>query len=88
MEDICRFYTLPKGMLHFLENTLKPRIGAVDETDATTKAHNSTLIEIMQTAAAYCRLLGKHKEADILDRCTHVATAHTKSKGFVTALEY
>ena len=77
MGDICRCFTLPKGMLHFPESTLEPRIGAIDETDETTKAYNSILVKIIQTAAAYCRLLGKHETAGFLDRCAHGATAST-----------
>ena len=87
IEDICQCYLLPKNMLHLPDNTLKPRIGAIDEADETTKAHNSILVKIIQTAAAYCRFLGKHETAGFLDRCAHGATASTKTNGKVTALK-
>ena len=66
---------------------MKPRFGAIDETDETTKAHNSTLVLIFQTAAAYCQLFGKHKAADFLDRWAHFLAAHTEQTGNVTALK-
>ena len=74
IEDICQCYPLPKSMIPFPGNTFKPSFGTVDKTNKTASGRNSTLVEIIHTAAVYCRLLGKQQPAGFLDRCAHAAT--------------
>ena len=73
--------------MHVPGRTVKPSIGTIDENDETMKAHNSILVEIIQTAAVYCRLLGKHKQTNFLETLAHAATASPKRKDNAAALK-
>ena len=74
IEDICQCYPRPKSMIPLPGNTLKPSFGTVGGANKTATGYDSTLVEIIHTAAVYCRLLGKQQPAGFLDRYAHAAT--------------